>query len=484
MTIAHPSRTNPAPGSARPGDDSRSPSHTCRHDFLLLTQDLPSATTPAAEALRPVVAARRGGWVGHSPTASALRATYHDDVCAHPVPLNRTEIDNHLIGHCETSIATVYLDTATPPSFDTAWADAYRSVNDRFAAVAADLAATGGVVLIVGHQLQLVPALLRQRRPDLLIAFFLDLPFPSGEMFRRMPLRHDVLTGVLGADLIGFQTERSAGNFRRLALDDADVRLGRGGLDLDGRAIGIGVFPQSVDAAVMRTLATRPGHQERVRAVRTGLDGPQRIVLAVDDLHAAAGIEPRLAAYGQMLDSGEVDPDHTALIQIVRPDPTDSPTARDLRARIEHQIGLINGRHGRGGRPALHYQHRTPDQTELVALYCAADVLWATPLRAETSLVAKEYLATRSDNSGAVILSEFCGAVDELAGADLANPSDIDHLRRVVLRVLHDNSTARRNRMATMRRHVHAHDIHHWAGNLLAALGQSAASLIPTADRR
>jgi trehalose 6-phosphate synthase len=300
-----------------------------------------------------------------------------------------------------------------------------------------------------------------------------------------MPLRQDILSGVLGADLIGLQTRRSADNLCRLALEDADVGLGRGGLDLDGRPIGIGVFPQSIDAAALRALAVRPGTDEQTQAIRAGLGNPQRILLAVDDLHAAAGIEQRLAAYEQILDSGDIDPDHTALIQIVRPDPTDSPTARDLRGRIEHQVGLINGRHGRVGRPALHYQHRTPDEAELVALYRATDVLWATPLQAETSLVTKEYLATRSDNSGAVILSEFCGAADELTDADTANPYDTDTLRRTVLRAIHDTSPTRRNRMAAMRRHVHTHDLHHWAGNLLSVLGQNAtAATTLTADLR
>jgi trehalose 6-phosphate synthase len=190
-----------------------------------------------------------------------------------------------------------------------------------------------------------------------------------------------------------------------------------------------------------------------------------------------------------MLDSGEVDPEHIALIQVVRPDPAHSPMAHDLRMRIEHRVGLINGRHGRVGRPALQYLHRAPDRSELVALYCAADVLWATPLHAETSLVTKEYLATRSDNSGTVILSEFCGAVDELANADAANPYDTDDVRRIVLRALQDTSPARRDRMATMRRHVHTHDIHHWAGDVLSALGQnaiirSATALDTTAARR
>ena len=485
MTIAHPSRTEPVNGrhvptrARRPVDDSRSQPHTRHHDFLLLTQDL-AGTHP----FRSVVAARRGGWIGHSTTMSTAEpATYHDEICAHPVPLNPTDLDAHLTGQCATSITDVYLDAAAP-AFKTAWEDAYRAVNTRFADAAAEQAATGGVALVVGHQLQLVPAMLRQRRPDLLIAFFLDLPFPPGEVYRRMPLRHEILDGVLGADLIGFQTRRSADNFRRLAVDDADIQLGPGGMDVDGRAVGVGVFPQSVDGSTLRASATQLDNHNRVRALRAGLGDPRRILLAVDDMHDAAGIEHRLAAYELLLDGGDIDPRDTVLIQIVRPDPLRSARSHELRARIEHRVGLINGRHGEVGRPALQYQHRSPDPAELVALYTAADVLWATPLQAGTSLPAQEYVATRADNSGVVILSEFCGAVEELVDADVANPYDVNDLRRAVLQALRDGSPDRRRRMAAMRRHVQTHDVHHWAGTLLATLGQSVTVPHAVADRR
>jgi trehalose-6-phosphate synthase len=244
------------------------------------------------------------------------------------------------------------------------------------------------------------------------------------------------------------------------------------------------VFPQSVDGSALRTLATRPDNHDRVRALRAGLGDPERILLAVDDLHHSAGIEQRLAAYELLLDGGDVHPGDTVLIQIVRPDPVHSLRSRELRARIEHRVGLVNGRHGEVGRPALQYQHRTPDQAELIALYSAADVLWATPLQAGTSLPAQEYIATRADNSGVVILSEFCGAVEELVGADHANPYDVNDLRRAALHALRDGSPDRRRRMAAMRRHVQTHDVHHWAGTLLATLGQSVTVRCTVADRR
>lgn len=468
MTIDHSHRTDP---SSRPdtAENGIARPHTGRHDFVLVTQDLPGRHTAVADALRPVVAARRGGWVGCLP--ARRRWTHRDDFPVRPVPLTPEEAGAHVVGRYGAAVVDAHNGRADPLRSDDVRADAYRNINDRIAAAAADVAAVGGVVLIVGHQVQLVPAMLRRRRPDLLIAFYLELPFPAGEVFRRVPLRHELVDGILGADLVAFQTDRSADDFRRTAIDHHGVRLGRGGVDVGGRAVGVGVFPLSVDAAAIRALTTRTDHHRRLRALRAGLGQPDRILLAVDDLRAEAGIEQRLAAFGALLDSGDIDSGRTTLIQVVRPDPLRTAASRKLHDRIEQMVGLINDR---AGRPAVNCLHRTIGQAELVTLYSAADVLWATSPLAETSLSAKEYIAARADSSGAVILSEFCAAAQELPGAYVANPSDVDDLRRAVLRAVASASGESRRRMGAMRRHVHTHDIHHWAGGLLVALGQSA----------
>jgi trehalose 6-phosphate synthase len=239
--------------------------------------------------------------------------------------------------------------------------------------------------------------------------------------------------------------------------------------------VAVDAFPQSVDVSSLRQQAARTRTRDRAEAIRTGLGHPHRVLLAVDDLEPSAGIEERLAAYEGLLDAGETDPERTVHVQVVRPSTSSGSHARNLRDRIERTVGRINGRHGRVGRPALHYLHCNPSLAELVALYTAADVLLATPLRAGMSRSVKEYVAARADNSGAVVLSEFSATAAELDGPVVVNPYDTVDLRRAIASVLGAAPSELRRRMGSMRRQVQTHDIHHWAGAFLATLGQWAA---------
>jgi trehalose 6-phosphate synthase len=444
-----------------------------QHEFALLSQQLTDPDGRPA-SLSAVVAARRGGWIGGQVGHHACPRS-DKKYASHPIVLTRAEASDHIDGMCAQSIAPIFHDSVAPPAFQTRWYAAYRDVNERFAATTAQHAALGGVVMVYGHQLQLVPTLLRRYRPDLLIGYFLELPFPPGELFRRLPMRDELLDGVLGADVIGVQSVQSADNLRRLALEHPDVRLGPGGLSVAGRVLAVGAFPQSVDVSSLRRLAARTRTRDRADAIRSGLGHPHRILLAVDDLEPSAGIEERLATYEGLLDSGETGPERAVLLQVVRPGAGSGPHARTLRDRIERTVGRINGRHGRVGRPALHYLHCNPPLAELVALYTAADVLLATPLRAGMSRSVKEYVAARADNSGAVVLSEFSATAGELDGPVVVNPYDTDDLRRATVAVLDMAPHELRRRMSAMRRQVQSHDIHHWAGAFLTTLGQRAA---------
>jgi trehalose 6-phosphate synthase len=450
------------------------PAAVARQDeFLLLSQHL---TEPDGRPtyLSAVVAARRGGWIGGH-VGPHVRPRADEKYAIHPVTLTPAEAADHLGGLCARSIAPTFHSSVAPLAFQTHWYTAYREVNQRFAAAAAQRAAVGGVVMVYGHHLQLVPALLRAHRPDLLIGYFLETPFPPGELFRRLPIRDDLLNGVLGADLIGLESAQSADNLRRLALDHPHVQLGHGGLSVAGRTVAVDAFPQSVDVSSLRRAAAQSRIRDRAEAIRFGLGRPNRVLLAIDDLEPSAGIEERLGAYEGLLDSGETDPERTVLIQVIRPCHGSGLPTHTLRERIERTVGRINGRHGRVGRAALHHLHRNPPLAELVALYTAADVLLATPLRAGMSRSTKEYVAARADNSGTVVLSEFSATAAELDGPVVVNPYDTDNLRRAIVAVLDANPCDLRRRMGAMRRQVQTHDIHHWAGAFLTALGQRAA---------
>jgi trehalose 6-phosphate synthase len=223
----------------------------------------------------------------------------------------------------------------------------------------------------------------------------------------------------------------------------------------------------------MEALARRPDVVARSYQLRQALGAPHRVVLAVDRLDYTKGIEHRLTAYDELLHDGRVKVRDTVLVQVAIPSRERLARYRGLRNRIEGEVGRINGEYGRVGEPAVHYLNQSFDRAELAALYRTADVMVVTPLRDGMNLVAKEYVAARADSTGALVLSEFAGAADELAGAFLVNPHDVDDLKETLVRALHADPSDLAARMDSMRAELRAHDIIAWARAYLQALDRS-----------
>ncbi|NJC71213.1 trehalose-6-phosphate synthase [Planosporangium thailandense] len=423
-------------------------------------------------ALQPVVAERRGAWIGWpGDVGSAPDPLTVDGMRLHPVPLDADEVAGYYEGQSNATIWPLYHDAVEQSVFRRDWRAAYREVNERFARAAADLAAPGAVVWVHDYQLQLVPGMLRALRPDLRIGFFLHIPFPPIELFMRMPLRTEIMQGLLGADLVGFQRPGGARNFLRLArrllgLQPAGNRVG-----YDGRTVTVGAFPISIGVAEFEALADDPTVQTRAKEIRAELGDPDTVLLGVDRLDYTKGIEHRLLALGELLEGGQLSSPGSVLVQVATPTRERIAHYRDLRDRVNGIVGRINGDHGRVGQPAVHYLYQSLPRRELVALYLAADVMVVTPLRDGMNLVAKEYVATRLADDGALVLSEFAGAADELPQAYLVNPYDVDALKETIVHAVHAGPAERARRMRAMRRHLRAHDVDRWADTFLTALG-------------
>ena len=319
-----------------------------------------------------------------------------------------------------------------PPEFHRHWWQAYVKVNERFADAVAEVAAEGATVWVQDYQLQLVPAALRERRPDLRIGFFLHIPFPPTELFLQLPWRKRIIEGLLGADLVGFHTPGGARNFRALATRLADADRPSGGeLRYGGRTVKVGAFPISIDARALDELARTPEVQERAKAIRADLGDPEHVLLGVDRLDYTKGIDVRLRAFEELLDEGRAD--DTVMIQIATPSRERVEHYQRLRADVEQAVGRINGEYARVGHPVLHYLHQSLPREQLAAFFAAADVMLVTPLRDGMNLVAKEYVASRPDLGGVLVLSEFTGAAAELKDALLINPHDIDGLKAAIV---------------------------------------------------
>ncbi len=423
-------------------------------------------------ALAPVMRQHDGTWIGWVGVADEVVEPFHtDSMDLRAVPLSGAEVAAYYEGFSNASLWPLYHDVIVPAEFHREWWDTYVRVNRRFASAAAEAAGPDAVVWVQDYQLQLVPLQLREMRPDVRIGFFLHIPFPPQELFAQLPWRRQIVAGLLGSDLVGFQREGAVGNFLDIACRYTGARrVSSSQVSLDGRKVTAGAFPISIDIDEVDRLARDPDVQERAAEIRAGLGSPQHVLLGVDRLDYTKGIRHRLKAWAELLEDGDVTPEHAVFVQVATPSRERVSAYQALREEIELQVGHVNGEFGRIGRPAVHYLHATYDRRELVALYLAADVMVVTPLRDGMNLVAKEYVAARTDEQGVVVLSEFAGAADQLAGAILVNPHDIDGLKAALLEALYLPGQQQEQRMRAMRAQVREHDVARWADDFVTSL--------------
>ena len=427
-------------------------------------------------ALEPVLKAREGAWVGWAGSPDeTLEPFHHDGMEIVPVPLSATDVRDYYEGFSNGTLWPLYHDVVAHPEFHREWWDAYVAVNKRFAERTAQVAAEGAVVWVQDYQLQLVPQLLREQRPDLQIGFFLHIPFPPTELFQQLPWRREILEGILGSDLVGLQVTGGAQNFSRLVRQLGHYPTQRGTVELpDGRRVLVRAYPISIDTRQFYDLAREPEAGERAAEIRRDLGDPTYLFLGVDRLDYTKGIFQRLRAFGELISDGLLDAEDAVFVQVANPSRERVEEYKRLRDDIERLVGRINGEIGRLGRPAINYMHTFYGREEMAALYRAADVMVVTPLRDGMNLVAKEYIACRQADDGALVLSEFAGASRELRQAYMINPYDINQMKERMLEAATDSVRNKSRRMRILRRQVFEHDIDRWATNFLDDLSGHA----------
>ncbi|MEV0271478.1 trehalose-6-phosphate synthase [Hamadaea sp. NPDC050747] len=341
------------------------------------------------------------------------------------------DIDEYYLGQCVETLLPLYHDCGQPPQFHPRWQDAYRRVNHRYAVAAARLAAPNATVWIHDYHLQLVAGYLRRARPDLRIGFQLHIPFPPVERFLHMPMRDKMLRGLLGADLIGLPDARSTANFLDLSAELTGQRRGDRLLLADGRVVTAATFAPAADTTTISRLAATADVQRRARDLRNELGDPRTILLSVGALDHHEGIEQRLDAYAQLIAEDRIDPLDTVLVHVAAAgDETAHHTP--VQDRVDRQVAQINGMYSRLGHPVVHYVRHDLDRASLAALYVAADVLLALPLRQGATLAAREFAACRPHDTGQILLSEFTGSTADLPEATLVNPHDVPAVKDAI----------------------------------------------------
>ncbi len=466
-------------------------------DFVVVANRLPIDMEPQPDgtvvfkrspgglvtALEPLLRRNRGAWIGWPGVVDADEdPIVENGLQLHPVRLDDDDVADYYEGFSNATLWPLYHDLIVKPVYERRWWDRYVDVNRRFAEATSRAAAPGATVWVQDYQLQLVPKMLRSLRPDLTIGFFMHIPFPPVEIFMQLPWRAEVIEGLLGADLVGFHLAGGAQNFlllaRRLAGAETSrasigVRSRFGEVDLGHRKVKVGAFPISIDSAELDLRARDANIRRRAKEIRAELGNPRKILLGVDRLDYTKGIEVRLRAFAELLAEGRAKRDDTVLIQLATPSRERVDSYRLLRNDIEQQVGHINGEYSEVDHQVVRYMHRAVPRDELIAFFVASDVMLVTALRDGMNLVAKEYVACRSDLGGALVLSEFTGAAAELHQAYLTNPHDPEGVKDAIESALNQTPEEGRRRMRALRRQVLTHDLDRWARSFLDALADT-----------
>ncbi len=383
------------------------------------------------------------------------------------IPLSPDEVTRYYEGYSNSILWPVFhysIARLPDPMRDF---EVYEAVNARFADAVGALVQPGDVVWVHDYHLMLVPGMLRQRAPDARIGFFLHIPFPSSEIFRLLPERERILDGLLGADLIGFHTFTFLRHFASSVL-----RLLGAATDVDRirwrhREARLGVFPMGIDASGFSALA----QSEEVRAMAAAHRPPgAQLLVGIDRLDYTKGIPRRLLAYEALLRAHPELREKVRLVQVSVPSREQVEAYRELREEVDGLVGRIDGEFATASWSPIHHLYRGLSRQEIVALYRAADAVLVTPVRDGMNLVAKEFVASRPDEDGVLVLSEFAGAAAELAEAVIVNPYDVERTSAALYRALTMAPDERRTRMATLRQRVMTHDVHWWARSFLTRL--------------
>ena len=431
-----------------------------------------------ATGLRQLHAGSSRPWIGWSGIGTRLPRTTQREVDAQliragtrGVALNEGEVAGYYDRFANRFLWPLLHGTKPDGPVEPGDWRTYRSVNARFAREVLDELRPDDRVWIHDYHLLLLSRMLRRRRPEVPIGFFLHTPFPEPRDLAPSPHWAALLDGLLGADVVGFQTradvERFAETVRVVLGRQVELASGTGLIEDRGRSVGLFFSPMSVDVARLSILATEPRTLERSADLRRD-GGP--LFVGVDRLDPTKGIPERLEAFGRLLEARTDLRGHARLIQLAVPSRQEVPSYRAVRARVECLVAELNDRFAFGTYTPVSYTYGTLPEAELVALYRAANVMLVTSLCDGLNLVAKEFVASRTDDQGVLVLSRRTGAAAELTAALLVDPTEPGELTQAYVAALDMTEAERRVRMRRLRARVAAHDVHRWSRECLAEL--------------
>lgn len=426
-------------------------------------------------ALLPVLEKRGGGWVawGETETDTYRSLSYPPEDPAFRVerlPLSEQEIRNYYYGFSNRILWPLCHYFNEQMDIQHAYWDDYRSVNRRFAEATAKNFQTGTAVWVHDYHLMLVPAMLREQQPQAHIGFFFHIPWPAPEEWAILPWANELVEGLLGADVVGFHTERYCANFLAAAEELAGARVEEGSVFWKGREVRVEAHPIGIDSKRFIELAENQDTREEAERIRQDT-ASEFLLLGVDRLDYTKGVPERLLGFEHFLKNNPEYHERVTFFQISAPSRTRIESYQQLKRSVDEIAGRINGTFMRGDWVPVRYLYRSHGQEELVAHYLAADAMLITPFRDGMNIVAQEFALTAE--RGLLILSHLTGAAEVLDASILVNPYDIVSISDAIAEAVRTPVAERRERMAGLRQRVIELDVHRWAEGFLASVEKS-----------
>jgi len=414
------------------------------------------------------------GWPGisgkhlSSKDKERITALLSERECS-PVFLSDYEFEKYYNDFCNRAIWPLFHYFSHYAEYDPASWKIYAKVNKKFCDAVCEVADSGDVIWVHDYQLMLLPGMLREKLPDATIGFFLHIPFPQFEVFRLLPWRKEVLSGLLGADLIGFHTYEYVHYFfnsvrRILGYEQEMTRIKAG-----DRRVKVDTFPMGIDCRQFSRAVHDPQVIKEISRIRQFIP-TEKIILSVDRLDYTKGVPLRLMAFDALLEEHPELKEHVTFVLVAVPSRTRIDQYTRLKHEVDQLVGKINGRHGTMCWIPVRYLYNSLPFHRLVALYRLADVALITPLRDGMNLMAKEYLATKGRQTGMLVLSEFAGAARELGEAVLVNPNNLRELSSAIYQGLTLTDEEKRKRIAAMQGRLERYDLERWTSDFLDVL--------------
>jgi trehalose 6-phosphate synthase/phosphatase len=379
-----------------------------------------------------------------------------------PVFLSQEEINQYYEGFSNDVLWPVFhYYASTYANYKQSNWDYYKKVNEKFKVAVLRVAKPGDTIWIHDYQLLLLPSLIRNEQPELSIAFFLHIPFPSYEMFRLIPWRAELMEGILGADLIGFHTFDDVRHFLNAATRILPVTSSANIITNGDHSIVVESFPMGIDEKKYASLPNDPEVIKNIELIKDSFKNT-KLIISIDRLDYSKGILQRLQAFEYLLQQHPEYLEQITFYMIVVPSRDTVPQYAQLHDQIDKKVGSINALYRTMEWTPIHYYYRSFPIEMLSALYYSADVCLVTPMRDGMNLVSKEYVASRINDDGVLILSEMAGASKELIDALIVNPNNTVEIADNIIRALNMPLEEQQRRMKQMRQMVIKFNISHW----------------------